>query len=54
LYISEEVRFVISDINGKALIKTDKAVRFINIGNLAPGVYLIRFEDNTTQKFVKQ
>jgi uncharacterized delta-60 repeat protein len=54
LYFKSEKQFEIFDIQGKMLLKPEKPTQSVNVSHLKSGVYLIKFEDNQVEKFVKK
>lgn len=53
LYFDNKTSFEIIDIQGKILLKSETPVKSVNIGNLVPGIYFVRF-GNSVQKLVKK
>ena len=54
LYLSKEKQFEIYDMQGKVLLRGEKTTQTIDVSHLKPGIYFIKFEDNSVEKFVKE
>ena len=52
LYFSSETAFEVTDMQGRILLKSDIAVKSLNVSNLGAGIYFIK-TGNSVQKFVK-
>jgi len=54
LYFNIENKVEVFDIQGKTVLKTNHAIRNIDISILKKGIYFIKFGDNSVHKFVKE
>jgi hypothetical protein len=52
LYFSDETTFEIMDIQGRVLLKSETAVKSMNIAHLKPGIYFVRL-GSEVKKFAK-
>jgi len=54
LYFDSEKQFEVFDIQGRMLLKSEKAMQSVNVSHLKAGIYFIRFENGQVKKFVKE
>ena len=53
LNFNTEQQFEIMDIQGRILLKSEKATQIVNVSHLRPGIYFIKFDAKQVRKFVK-
>ena len=53
MHFSEAVNFEITDIQGKILLQSKKAVKNVDVSNLKAGIYFVKIGD-FTNLFVKE
>ena len=54
LYFNNNTQFEIFDIQGRLLVKSEKAMQSVDASHLKAGIYFIRFENKQVEKFVKE